>query len=64
MADRWPKGTPVEARNHFDGTWATGFVVESREHDSDSYRLRRRSDQSVLPARFAPHELRPARPAR
>jgi hypothetical protein len=58
MTERWPKGTPVEARNHFDGRWASGFVVEAREPESDSYRLRRRSDQAVLPIPFGSDELR------
>jgi hypothetical protein len=56
---RWPRGTPVEARNHFDGRWVGGFIVEASE-PGESYRLRRRSDQAVLPVAFASDELRPA----
>ncbi len=61
MADQHPfaKGTAVEARNHFDGSWAGGFVVEGAEPASESYRLRRRSDQFVLPTPFGSDELRP-----
>jgi hypothetical protein len=59
MAERWQKGTAVEVRNHFDGAWVSGFVVEATEPGSESYRVRRRSDQAVLPAVFGSDELRP-----
>ena len=47
-------GTRVEVRSRFDAHWARGFeVAEVVEHsDSTRYRLRRRSDNSVLPALF------------
>jgi len=51
-------GTDVEVRSTFDQSWKRGFVVE---HASDhGYRLRRRSDDSVLPTDFAPEVVRPA----
>jgi len=55
------RGTPVEVRNHFDESWASGFeIVDTRvETGEDVYRLRRVSDRVVLPADFFPDELRP-----
>ena len=44
-------GTPVEVRSSFDRDWKRGFQIESVE--GGGYRLRRRSDGSVLPAVFA-----------
>jgi hypothetical protein len=64
MADnRWPKGTPVEVRNRFDGAWVPGFEVAAvrAEGDRSAYELRRCSDHAVLPARFSPGELRETR---
>jgi hypothetical protein len=55
------RGTPVQVRNHFDESWASGFeIVEARSKTGeDVYRLRRVSDRVVLPADFFPNELRP-----
>ena len=50
------KGTRVQVRNRFDGSWARGFeVYQSRRN---GYLLRRVSDSRVLPTTFAPPELR------
>lgn len=40
-------GTRVEVRNTFDGSWGSGFEVADAAEDS--YRIRRMSDNSVLP---------------
>jgi hypothetical protein len=54
-------GTPVVVRNRFTAGWARGFVVESSERrDHAQYRLRRLSDNAVLPASFAAEDLREA----
>lgn len=60
-ADEIPVGTTVEVRSRFDRRWARGFSVDSV--DEATYRLRRTSDGAVLPARFAPEDVRPARSA-
>lgn len=57
--DAWvplPAGTRVDVRTGFDDSWSSGFAVE--EHSAGGYRLRRRSDQQVLPTEFAPHAVR------
>jgi hypothetical protein len=52
-------GTNVEVSNAFLGTWAGGFeVVDSGEW---GYRVRRASDDVVLPVSFAPSRVRPHR---
>jgi hypothetical protein len=53
-------GTRVEDRSRFDAHWARGFeVAEIVEHGGDSrYRVRRRSDNSVLPVLFTDDDLR------
>jgi hypothetical protein len=57
----WAPGTPVVVRNRFIAGWATGFVVESVEpRGCDRYRLRRLSDNAVLPAAFSAEDLREA----
>lgn len=43
-------GTRVEVRTGFDGSWVSGYAVESA--DPDGYRIRRRSDGEVLPVVF------------
>lgn len=56
-------GTRVEVRSRFEGSWARGFelveVIESR--DGRSFRVRRRSDGSVLPALFSGGDVREER---
>ena len=52
-------GTPVEVRSRFDQQWVSGFeVAEPVEAPNPGYRIRRRSDRSVLPIVFAPEEVR------
>lgn len=61
-------GTRVEVRSRFDRRWARGFEVEAVVDDPPSeparYRVRRRSDGSVLPAMFISDELREERRGR
>lgn len=51
-----PIGTKVEVRTGFDGSWSSGFAVEA--HTADGYRLRRRSDDEVLPVELAHDAVR------
>ena len=53
-------GSRVEVRSRFDAHWARGFeVAEVVEHGSDvRYRVRRRSDNSMLPVLFTDDDLR------
>jgi hypothetical protein len=53
-------GTRVEVRSRFDAHWARGFeVAEVVEHGLDArYRVRRRSDNSMLPVLFTDDDLR------
>lgn len=51
-----PIGTRIEVRTGFDGSWSTGFVVET--HTPTGYRLRRRSDDEVLPVELAAEAVR------
>jgi hypothetical protein len=53
-------GTRVEVRSRFDAHWARGFeVAEEVEHSGESrYRVRRRSDDSILPVLFTDDDLR------
>ena len=53
---RLSKGTRVQVRNQYDGAWTRGFEVHSSRRGG--YVLRRLSDQRVLPATFAPPDLR------
>lgn len=54
----------VKVRNRFDGTWCDGFsVADVVVYDADRpprYRLRRLSDDTVLPAQFGHDEVVPA----
>ena len=53
-------GTPVEVRSRFDQQWVSGFeVAEPVEAPDPGYRIRRRSDRSVLPF-FFDHAEAPA----
>lgn len=57
-------GTRVEVRSRFDQRWARGFEVAEVlappeiSLEPPSYRVRRRSDGSVLPAVFVDDDLR------
>jgi hypothetical protein len=56
----WEPGTPVAVRTRFTARWAEGFVVEAPERRRPlRYRLRRVSDNAVLPASFAAEDVRP-----
>jgi hypothetical protein len=51
-------GTPVEVRSHFGQCWTRGFeIVETVERPA-GYRIRRRSDHSILPAVFSREDVR------
>jgi hypothetical protein len=54
------QGTRVEVRSRFDDRWSRGFEVAEivDEGGSARYKLKRRSDGSVLPALFVDDELR------
>jgi hypothetical protein len=56
------EGTPVQVLTHFESTWASGFAIADTEpttSGSAGYRVRRVSDNAVLPAWFDAGELRP-----
>jgi hypothetical protein len=50
-------GTEVEVLTRFEKRWVTGFEIDAVR--DDGYVLRRRSDNSVLPAAIAAHHVRP-----
>jgi len=50
-------GTRVEVRSRFDRKWARGFEI-AEVLDGPAYRIRRRSDGSVLPTVFTPEDVR------
>jgi hypothetical protein len=54
------QGTRVEVRSRFDDRWSRGFEVAEvvDEGEGARYRLKRRSDGSVLPVLFVDDELR------
>jgi hypothetical protein len=59
MAQQWhdfPTGTRVQVRNRFNQHWTSGFEVA--QVDETAYRLRRISDNSVLPVAFDEDEVR------
>jgi len=56
-------GTRVEVRSRFEQAWARGFDVEEvvfhiERGGEPRYRLRRRSDGSILPALFDADDVR------
>jgi hypothetical protein len=53
------RGTRVDVRNRFVGAWSHGFEVA--ETVDNGYRLRRLSDDSVLPDVFPPDDVRAER---
>lgn len=57
---RVKQGTRVEVRSRFDERWARGFEVAEvvEEGDAARYKVRRRSDGSVLPTLFVDDEVR------
>ena len=54
------QGSRVEVRSRFDDRWSRGFEVAEvvDEGEGARYRLKRRSDGSVLPVLFVDDELR------
>jgi hypothetical protein len=57
-------GTRVEVRSRFDRAWARGFEVAEAVAVGDQdpgYRVRRRSDGSILPVVFSAEEVREER---
>ena len=56
-------GTRVEVRSRFEQRWSRGFEIFDvvREQDREGFRVRRRSDGSVLPALFDPDDVREER---
>jgi hypothetical protein len=53
------EGTPVDVRNRFVGSWSHGFEVAERVQGG--YRVRRLSDDSVLPDIFSTEDIRSER---
>jgi hypothetical protein len=57
-------GTRVEVRGRFEAKWSRGFEVADRleaERSAEGepmYKVRRRSDNSILPVTFAESDLR------
>jgi hypothetical protein len=60
----WPAGTGVQVRTRFDESWASGFEIAGAQPAGRSahpaYRLRRISDNEILPALFPATAVRPA----
>ncbi|MDP9334197.1 MAG: STAS domain-containing protein [Actinomycetota bacterium] len=54
-------GDRVEIATRFTGTWATGFEVAAM--GADGFRIRRVSDNTLLPIAFAHDEVRPEPPS-
>jgi hypothetical protein len=57
-------GTRVEVRRRFDDHWARGFEIDEIVTESSAplrYRIRRRSDDSLLPVLFAADDVREER---
>jgi hypothetical protein len=57
-------GTRVEVRSRFDDRWTRGFEVSEvleRAEGGPEYRVRRRSDNSILPVTFTDDDLREER---
>ena len=54
------RGTRVDVRSRYVGSWSRGFEV-AEEVTGARYRVRRLSDGSVLPDLFEEEELRPER---
>jgi hypothetical protein len=56
-------GTRVEVRSRFEARWSRGFEIAACEDSSDKpvYKVRRRSDGSILPVLFNEDDLREER---
>jgi hypothetical protein len=58
--EEWRAGRRVAVRNRFTGGWTAGFLIEGSDRNAtEHYRLRRLSDDAVLPVSFAEEDLRP-----
>lgn len=53
-------GTHVEVRSRFEAHWSRGFEVAAIDESNSPpvYKVRRRSDNSILPVVFAEDDLR------
>jgi hypothetical protein len=56
LSGGYARGTAVEVINRFTAGWSTGFEVH--ETLSEGYRVRRRSDGTVIPTTFTVSEVR------
>jgi hypothetical protein len=57
-------GTRVEVRTRYEERWTRGFEVTERvegDNGPPAYRVRRRSDGSILPVTFRDDDLREER---
>jgi hypothetical protein len=54
--EHYEPGTRVEVRRRFDGSWTRGFEVA--ETSVEGVRVRRLSDNSVLPVEFSWNDVR------
>jgi len=56
-------GTRVEVRSRFEARWTRGFEIAAFDESTDPpvYRVRRRSDGSILPVGFVPDDVREER---
>jgi hypothetical protein len=57
-SDDWTPGRRVAVRNRFTGSWSPGFRIDETVAPR-AYRIRRVSDDAVLPVTFPPEDLRP-----
>ncbi len=56
-------GTRVEVRRRFDDKWTRGFEIAACDDSNGHvmYKVRRRSDGSILPVEFSEQDLREER---
>ena len=58
-------GTRVEVRGRFEAQWSRGFEIAEQADgpagEGERYRVRRRSDNSILPVTFSADDLREER---
>jgi hypothetical protein len=59
QTDLLEAGTRVEVRSGYDRSWSKGFEVDSS--GPNGYRLRRRSDRTLLPTTFRASDVRAER---
>jgi hypothetical protein len=56
LEERLKAGTKIEVRNRFDASWSRGFEIARKT--KSGYKVRRLSDNEVLPTEFAPEDVR------